>query len=113
LREAGHEVVPFFIFGVPGETQASVRRTVEFAKESGVSEVCLNILRPYPGTAVWNDPAAFGARITHGPNYEAYIETENLSRSALFECAQWAKDELERSGSIKAEFMRLDRYAWE
>lgn len=113
LREAGLEVVPFFIFGLPGETQASVRRTVEFAKESGVSEVCLNILRPYPGTAVWNDPAAFGARITHGPNYEAYIETENLSRSALFECAQWAKDELERIGSIKVEFMRLDRYAWE
>ena len=113
LRTAGIPVVPFFIFGLPGETEASVRQTVEFAKESGVDEVCLNILRPYPGTAVWNDPESFGARITHGPNYEAYIETEELSRPAMFECAEWAKDELERSGSMKVDFLRLDRYAWE
>ena len=87
LRTAGIEVVPFFIFGLPGESETSVRRTVEFAKQCGVDEVCLNILRPYPGTAVWRDPEAFGARITHGPNFEAYIETEHLSRAAMFECA--------------------------
>jgi len=113
LRAAGIPVVPFFIFGLPGESEDSVRRTVEFAKQSGVDEVCLNILRPYPGTAIWRDPEAFGMRLTRGPNFEAYVETEHLSRSAVFECAAWAKGELERSGTMKADFLRLDRYAWE
>jgi radical SAM superfamily enzyme YgiQ (UPF0313 family) len=113
LRTAGIEVVPFFIFGLPGESEASVRRTVEFAKQCGVEEVCLNILRPYPGTAVWRDPEAFGARLTRGPNFEAYLETEHLSRAAVFECAAWAAEELKRGGSMKVDFLRLDRYAWE
>ena len=52
-------------------------------------------------------------RLTRGPNFEAYVETEHLSRSAVFECAAWAKGELERSGTMKADFLRLDRYAWE
>ena len=113
VRTAGIPVVPFFIFGLPGESETSVRQTVEFAKQSGVDEVCLNILRPYPGTAVWNDPAAFGVRITQGPNFEAYIEMEHLSRAAMFECVEWAAEELRRSGSMKVDFLRLDRYAWE
>jgi len=112
LKAAGIPVVPFFIFGLPGETRGSVRRTVEFAKQCEVEEICLNILRPYPGTAVWNDPAAFGARITQGPNYEAYLETEDLSRAAMFECVEWAAEELRRSG-LTVDFLRLDRYAWE
>ena len=113
LRTTGIPVVPFFIFGLPGESAASVRRTVEFAKQCGVDEVCLNILRPYPGTAVWNDPDAFGVRITRGPNFEAYIETDHLSRPAMFECVEWAAEELKQAGSMKVDFLRLDRYAWE
>jgi len=113
LRTAGIPVVPFFIFGLPGETHDSVRRTVEFAKQCPVDEVCLNILRPYPGTIVWNEPEAFGVRITRGPNFEAYIETEHLSRAAMFECAEWAGEELRKSGGMKVDFLRLDRYTWE
>ncbi|MEW6356498.1 MAG: radical SAM protein [Planctomycetota bacterium] len=113
LQAAGIEVVPFLIFGLPGESRDSVRRTVEFAKRCGVEEVCLNILRPYPGTAIWNNPAAFGMRLTRGPNYEAYVETEDLPRAAMFECAEWAKNELVRSRLAKVDFLRLDRYAWE
>jgi len=113
VRAAGIQIVPFFILGLPGESQASVRRTVEFTKKTGVDEVCLNILRPYPGTAIWRDPEAFGARIVRGPNFEAYIETEQLSRAAMFECVEGAAEELKRSGSMKVDFVRLDRYAWE
>ena len=113
LRAAGIPVVPFFVFGLPGESRDTVRRTVEFAKRRGVDEVCLNILRPYPGTALWRNPGAFGLRLTRGPNYEAYVETEALSRAAMFECVEWAAEELGQSGLAKVDFLRLDRYAWE
>jgi radical SAM superfamily enzyme YgiQ (UPF0313 family) len=113
LRAAGLIVEAFFMIGLPGESAESVRRTVEFAKRCGADEVCLSLHRPYPGTALWRNPEAFGVRITRGPNYEAYLETESLSRPALLECAQWADKELRRCGLVKDGFLRCDRYAWE
>jgi anaerobic magnesium-protoporphyrin IX monomethyl ester cyclase len=112
LQSAGLKVQAFFMIGLPGESEESVRRTVEFAKSCGADEICLGVHRPYPGTAIWQDPEAFGVRIVRGPNFEAYIETESLSRAAMLECAQWAGDELKRCG-IKSDFLRCDRYTWE
>ncbi len=80
---------------------------------SRASEVTMSLHRPYPGTAVWRNPRAFGVRVIRGPNFEAYIETEHLSRAALLECARWALDELKRRGLSRGDFLRCDRYAWE
>lgn len=112
LQSAGVKTEAFFMFGLPGESVGSVRRTVEFAKECGADGVVMGVFRPYPGTAVWRTPEAFGVRITRGPNFEAYVETEALARSAILECAQSASEELSRSG-LGGELLRNDRYAWE
>ena len=101
------------MIGLPGESEESVRRTVEFAKRCGADEICLSVHRPYPGTAVWRNPEAFGVRITRGPNFEAYIETEHFSRAAMLECAQQANEALKRCGLTKGDFLRCDQYAWE
>lgn len=113
LRAAGLKVEAFFMVGLPGESEESVRRTVEFAKRCGADEICLSLHRPYPGTAVWNHPEAFGVRIIRGPNFEAYIETEDLPRPAMLERAQWASDKLKQCASMKSDFLRCDRYMWE
>jgi len=112
IKNAGLKVEVFFMIGLPGESEESIRRTVEFAKHCGSDYVCLSLHRPYPGTAVWNHPQEFGVRITQGPNFEAYIETESLSRTAILECAQQASDELRQQG-LEVGFLRCDRYAWE
>ena len=113
LQAAGIKVAAFFMIGLPGESKESVRRTVEFAQRCGADEICLSLHRPYPGTAIWRSPDAFGVRVVKGPNFEAYIETEHLSRAAMLECAQWADEELKRAGVTKGGFLRCDRYAWE
>jgi radical SAM superfamily enzyme YgiQ (UPF0313 family) len=113
IRAAGLKVVPFFMIGLPGESRESIRRTVELAERCGGDEVCLSLHRPYPGTAIWRSPKAFGVRVVRGPDFEAYIETESLPRAAMLECANWALDELKRRGVTKADFLRCDRYAWE
>jgi len=113
LRAAGIKVAAFFMVGLPGESKESIQRTVEFAKSCGAEEICLGVHRPYPGTAVWQDPEAFGVRVIQGPNFEAYIETEHLSRAAMLECAQRASEELKQCGLMKGELWRCDRYAWE
>lgn len=113
LKTAGLKVSAFFMIGLPGESDERIRQTVECAKRCGADEVCLSVHRPYPGTAVWLDPKAFGVRIVQGPNFEAYLETEQLSRAAMLECAQWAGEELKECGLMKGGFLRCDRYGWE
>ena len=101
------------MIGLPGESKESIQQTVEFARRCGADEVCLSLHRPYPGTAVWRDPQAFGVRIVRGPNFEAYIGTESLSRGAMLECAQRANEDLKQRGLTQGDFLRWDRYAWE
>jgi len=112
LKAAGLKVQAFFMVGLPGESPESVRRTVERAKSCGADSICLSLNRPFPGTALWLTPEAFGVRITRGPDFEAYIETEALSRAALLECVDWATEELKHSG-LDADVLRCDKYGWE
>jgi len=112
LKAAGLKVAAFFMIGLPGESEATVRRTVEFAACCGADEVCFSLHRPYPGSAVWRAPEAFGVRITRGPDFEAYIETESLSRAALLECTEQAAEELTQRGA-STDVLRCDRYEWE
>ncbi|MHB1456484.1 MAG: B12-binding domain-containing radical SAM protein [Armatimonadota bacterium] len=112
LKTAGVHVQLFLMIGLPGESQASVKNTIEFAMRSGADDVCLSLYRPWPGSAVWRKPEGFGVRITQGPNFEAYIETDSLSRAALLECTEQAQHELTKRG-IKCDVLRCDRYSWE
>ncbi|MBM3217040.1 radical SAM protein [Candidatus Poribacteria bacterium] len=87
LKSSKLYVSAFFMVGLPGESDESVRRTVEFAKRCGADEVTLSLHRPFPGTSVWRQPDAFGTRITQGAHFEAYVETEQLSRTAILDAA--------------------------
>jgi len=112
LKTAGLAVSAFFMVGLPGESAESVRRTVELAKRCGADDLCLSVHRPFPGTAVWRDPGAFGVRVVRGPNFEAYVETEHLPRAAILSLTQWAGEDLKRAG-LKSDFLRCDQYPWE
>lgn len=112
LKTAGIHVQLFFMIGLPGESQESIRNTIEFATHSEADDVCLSLHRPYPGSVVWRIPEAFDVRITKGPNFEAYIETDSLSRTALLECTEQAQNELINRG-INCDVLRCDRYSWE
>jgi len=50
MRDLGFQTRGSFILGLPGETHASARRTIDFAKELDLMRASCNILTPYPGT---------------------------------------------------------------
>jgi radical SAM superfamily enzyme YgiQ (UPF0313 family) len=112
LRAAGLKVSAFLMVGLPGDTEESVRRTVEFAMRCGADDVTLGIVRPFPGAPLWRRPGQFGVRLIRGPNFEAYIETEALSRAAIIDLTERAGEALGQQG-IQHDFLRCDRYAWE
>jgi len=44
-----------FMLGSPGETEASMRKTIDFAKKGGIQLAIFNITTPYPGTAMYKE----------------------------------------------------------
>lgn len=53
LRDAGIEVGVFVLFGLPGETNASIEETLAFIEKLGV-KASPNVLFPIPGTPIWD-----------------------------------------------------------
>ncbi|MEK6799715.1 MAG: cobalamin-dependent protein [Planctomycetota bacterium] len=54
VQDAGIDVRAAFMFGNPGETIASMRRTIDFAKELDPDIAIFNITTPYPGTQMFD-----------------------------------------------------------
>lgn len=81
-----------FIVGHPHETAATIRESIDFAKELRLHRVGVNIMTPYPGTAVY-DAARLGRGLYFEPEAGAYdqfrrwgrsvVSTDALSREAL------------------------------
>ena len=54
VQEAGIAVRAAFMFGNPGESIASMRRTIDFAKQLDPDIALFNITTPYPGTQMFD-----------------------------------------------------------
>jgi radical SAM superfamily enzyme YgiQ (UPF0313 family) len=50
FKDAGIQIHGTFVFGMPGETSETIRKTIEFAKELDLDFVQFSIAQPYPGT---------------------------------------------------------------
>ncbi|MEN8262921.1 MAG: radical SAM protein [Nitrospirota bacterium] len=53
-RAAGIDVRGAFMLGNPGETEESMRRTIEYSKQLGIQFAIYNITTPFPGTALYD-----------------------------------------------------------
>ncbi|MBI4162344.1 MAG: radical SAM protein [Candidatus Aenigmarchaeota archaeon] len=54
-KEAGLEVLGFFMIGLPGETEETMQQTIDFAKSLNIDFAKMTIMSPLPGTPVFND----------------------------------------------------------
>lgn len=59
-RQAGILSKGFFIVGHPGETQETLRATIDFALELPLNDVSVNMLTPFPGTELYDRAGEFG-----------------------------------------------------
>jgi anaerobic magnesium-protoporphyrin IX monomethyl ester cyclase len=59
-KEVGIKTQAFFLFGMPGETQETIRETIEFAKELNASSTQFAVAIPHPGTALYQECKANG-----------------------------------------------------
>lgn len=54
-KELGFETWAFLIFGLPGETEETIKETIKFTKEIDPDFAKFLILKPYPGSEVYTE----------------------------------------------------------
>lgn len=103
-KEAGIETRAFYILGFPGETRASLQRTVEAALELDTDFVIFNMAVPLPGTQLYEEAKAEGLLIHDG--LELYRRTDGPH--PLIRLKDVSEEELIRAyrGAYKKYYLR-------
>ena len=89
-RKLGITIHGTFILGLPGETQETIRQTVEFAKELDVFSIQVSLAAPYPGTELYRQALENGwfgreTQLVSGSGTQtAALEYDGLSREEIF-----------------------------
>jgi radical SAM superfamily enzyme YgiQ (UPF0313 family) len=60
-KDAGLRVKGLFMVGLPGETPASIRRTIDYALALPLDEINVTMFTPFPGAPVYNGIREHGA----------------------------------------------------
>jgi radical SAM superfamily enzyme YgiQ (UPF0313 family) len=64
-KDAGLFVESFFIFNCPGEDEDTMNRTYELIQKAPIDALEINLLTPYPGTALWENPEKYDMKVTN------------------------------------------------
>jgi len=115
-RDVGIKTQAFFLFGMPGETQETIRETIEFAKEINASSTQFAVAIPHPGTALYEECRTNGWLTSEDwADYTAessLIETPWLTAEEVEEARIRAyRQYYYRPGFIVGEALRIRRVA--
>lgn len=89
-RELGINTLAFFLFGVPGEDQETIRETIEFAKRLEADSAQFAVAIPHPGTKLYEECVRNG--------WLVYQDWEDFAAcNSLIETPQLTRQEVERA----------------
>ncbi|MCX6799396.1 MAG: radical SAM protein, partial [Candidatus Diapherotrites archaeon] len=74
FKDAGIQVHGTFVFGMPGETAKTIRKTIDFAKQLDIDFVQFSIAQPYPGTEFFDYLKK--NRLLHFKEWSDYLDEE-------------------------------------
>lgn len=83
-RETGIHVLGMFMVGNPGDTEATVKASIHFAREQGIDWPAFYMALPYPGTRLWEYARTQGHFLD--PNYLAF---DHMSPEPVFETPEF------------------------
>lgn len=93
-KSFGFNTWGFFMIGLPGETQATIKKTIDFAIELDPDFAKFLILKPFPGSEVFKDLNERGAIKDYNyDNYGVYTapvhELDGLSAKEMLKWQRW------------------------
>lgn len=78
-RRRGISTFGFFILGLPGETEETIRQTVRFACRLPLDHAHLAQFTPYPGSPLFRDALAAGLELPDWDEYHHYHRTDRFA----------------------------------
>ena len=109
-QEAGVENWGYFIIGLPGETEGTIRETIDFAKQLPLYLVLFHIAAPHPGTPFffevvqegWFRPGTVWEEVEYGP-----LDRVGLSQPQGRRAGRMGQARLSRVGTAAASLSGL------
>lgn len=109
LKNAGIAVQAYFVLGLPGETEESFKKTLEFAKklplQKGVDLIEFFVATPYPGSDLDKKYESFGLKKVVDHNYNLYNCENIIMVPETLNYAQ-LKDMIKEADKIKKMFKK-------
>jgi radical SAM superfamily enzyme YgiQ (UPF0313 family) len=91
-REAGLQVIGYFMLGSPGETPDTIRQTINFAKRLKVDFAQFSVTTPFPGTELYDIYMQNRKESISWDNF-VYAGTDNPT-TPVFESDKLSRDDL-------------------
>lgn len=94
-KSLGIKVHLTFMFGIPGETKVTIKKTVKLARQLNPDSIQFSILTPLPGTRIYEELRAKGHIVEAEWNkfdgyFSSVIRTEELTANDLENAVRWA-----------------------
>ena len=110
-HDAGIQSIGYFMLGSPGETPATIRQTIDFAKHLPLDFAQFSITTPYPGTDLYNLYLKQGVSDKNWDNF-TYANLRAVSAPA-FKPGSLSKDDLKKwNATAYKEFYLRASYIW-
>jgi anaerobic magnesium-protoporphyrin IX monomethyl ester cyclase len=109
-KKAGLLVHGCFIFGLPGETKETIRRTIEFAKKLNPDTAQFFPLIPYPGTEAYEWAKSKGYLSTE--DYSNWVTSEGLHNTVISLSNLDKKELVEYCDKARKEFYLRKEYVF-
>ncbi|MGH8010848.1 MAG: B12-binding domain-containing radical SAM protein, partial [Candidatus Binatia bacterium] len=77
-KKVGLETIGFFIIGLPGDTEESMEKTIQFAIEVNPLIANFSMMTPYPGTKVYEIVKRKGRMLVH--DWDDYVFFDGRAR---------------------------------
>jgi hopanoid biosynthesis associated radical SAM protein HpnJ len=92
-KRLGIKIHGTFILGLPGETQQTIQRTIEFARAVDPETIQVSLAAPYPGTELYDQAVRNGwlkqeALLDGHGLQDATLEYEDLSKEEIFRAVE-------------------------
>ena len=82
-KKAKLDIIGAFIIGLPGETEETIHETMKWVKKLPIKRNTITLLKPFPGTPIYESLKAKGYLSEGKPNYP------NLSSDELNDYTKW------------------------
>jgi anaerobic magnesium-protoporphyrin IX monomethyl ester cyclase len=111
-REVGLQVVGYFMLGSPGETPATIRQTIDYAKKLKVDFVQFSVTTPFPGTELYDIYMRDKKENIPWEKF-VYADTESLA-TPVFESSELNRQDLQVwTRRAYREFYLRPSYVWQ